>query len=235
MILVWATLATTTRTPILTYHDIIPKRTKASLWFDCSVSEFKDQIAWLRKQGAVFVSTHDVYLALTHKKTLPPKAICITFADNYEGFYTYAWPILKKERIPTTQFVHTGFVGSPVGRAKMTWAQLSELSNSGLVSVQSQTVSHPEDLTKMSDTKVLNEFQQSIKSIGTHLGKPANELAYPNGKYDARVAALAKKAGYEICFTEDCRPAETAKNLQMVPRYVHTKYREAWNSAKKAN
>ncbi len=235
MILVWAALAVTTRTPILTYHDIIPKRTKTSLWFDCSVDEFKNQIAWLKKQGAVFVSTNDIYLALSNQKVLPQKAVCITFADNYEGFYKYAWPILKKEKIPTTQFVHTGFVGSPVGRRKMTWAQLSELARSGLVSVQSQTVSHPEDLTKLSDRQILEEFRKSMTTIGARLGHPATELAYPNGKYNPRVAALAKKAGYRICFTEDCRPAEMATNLQMVPRYVHTKYRDAWNSAKKAN
>lgn len=228
MIFAWVLLVASTRTPILTYHDIIPKRRANSVWFDCTVQEFRDQIAWLRKRGAVFVSTHDIYEALEHRRTLPTKAICITFADNYEGFYKYAWPILRKEKIPVTQFVHTGFVGSKVGRPKMTWAQLKELSQSGLVSVASQTVSHPADLTTMSDEAVTKEFTKSRESIAAHIGHPTSELAYPNGKYDARVAALASATGYRIAFTEDCRPAETAKGLFTVPRYVHTKYRQAW-------
>lgn len=229
MISVWAlTLVATSKTPILTYHDIIPKRTSSSVWFDCTVQEFKDQIAWLKKQGAVFISTEQVYQALSRRKPLPAKAICITFADNYQGFYRYAWPILQKEKIPTTQFVHTGFVGATNGRPKMTWSQLIELDRSGLVTIASQTVSHPVDLTRMKDTEILSEFTKSRTSLSLKLGHAVKDLAYPNGKFDSRVAELARKAGYRMAFTEDCKAAESAQSLLMVPRYVHTKYRKAW-------
>ena len=220
----------TSRTPILTYHDIIPVRTKSSLWFDCSVQEFRDQISWMTKRGAVFVSTMAVYDALRWKKPLPKHAICLTFADNYAGFYQYAWPILRKKKIPVTQFVHTGFVGSSVGRPKMTWEQLIELDKSGVVTIASQTVSHPADLTQMSDAQVLSEFVRSREKLRAKLGHDVVELAYPNGKHDSRVSSLAQKAGYLVAFTEDCRPAESAKNLLEIPRYVHTKYRQALQS-----
>lgn len=232
MILAWALLGVTTRTPILTYHDIIPKRTSSSVWFDCTVDEFTAQIAWFRKRKAVFVSTQDIYDSLTHKKVLPKNAICITFADNYLGFYRYAWPILKREKIPVTQFVHTGFVGSKTGRPKMNWNQLVELDRSGLVAIASQTVSHPANLAAMPDDKILSEFLVSKKTLEQKLGHPVWQLAYPNGKYDSRVAKLARQAQYKVAFTEDCQPAEMAKNLYMVPRYVHTKYREAWTSTR---
>ena len=218
----------TSRTPVLTYHDIVLNRTKSSVWFDCTVQEFRDQIRWLRKSGAVFVSTSDLCEAMIKKKPLPKGATCITFADNYEGFYRYAWPILKRERIPVTQFVHTGFVGSKVGRPKMTREQLKELDSSGLVTIASQTTTHPEDLTTMSDSEVAKEFSDSKRYLEVLLGHPISQLAYPNGKYDLRVAGLAKKAGYKIAFTEDCHPAELAKSMWTVPRYVHTKYRQAW-------
>lgn len=218
------------RTPILTYHDIIPVRTKTSLWFDCSVQELKDQLAWMKKRGAVFVSTKTVYEALRQKKNLPKHSVCITFADNYAGFYQYAWPILRKEKVPVTQFVHTGFVGSPVGRPKMTWEQLIELDKSGLVTIASQTVSHPADLTKMTNQQIIKEFTNSRDQLRAELGHDVVELAYPNGKYNDRVASMAKLAGYLAAYTEDCSPAETAPNLFEIPRYVHTKYRQAWQS-----
>jgi peptidoglycan/xylan/chitin deacetylase (PgdA/CDA1 family) len=227
---VFAGIVGSIRTPVLTYHDIIPTRTKDSLWFDCSVAEFKEQIAWLKKKGAVFVSSTEVYKSYVLKQPLPKNAICITFADNYQGFYRYAWPILKEAKIPVTQFVHTGFVGSSVGRPKMTWKQLIELDRSGLVTIASQTVSHPSDLTKMTDSQILSEFTKSKAKLEVMLGHRVLQLAYPNGKYDMRVSSIAKKAGYVACFTEDCRPTETAKNQYEIPRYVHTKYRAAWES-----
>jgi peptidoglycan/xylan/chitin deacetylase (PgdA/CDA1 family) len=225
---IWILAAVTTQTPIITYHDVIAKRTKDSLWFDCSINEFEAQINWLKKKGARFVSTTDVVDSLYSHRPLPRNAVCICFADNYSGFYKYAWPILKREKIPTTQFVHTGFVGSPVGRRKMTWKQLVELDHSGLVTIASQTVSHPADLTKMSSSAVLLEFAKSRRTLAAKLGHEVTQLAYPNGKYDSRVSALAKQAGYRAAFTEDCQPAERARNFFQIARYVHTKVRAAW-------
>jgi peptidoglycan/xylan/chitin deacetylase (PgdA/CDA1 family) len=227
---IFTILSVPSRTPILTYHDIIPARTKGSVWFDCTVSEFKEQIGWLKKKGAVFVSSTDVHLSYILRKPLPKNAICITFADNYQGFYRYAWPILKAAKIPVTQFVHTGFVGSKIGRPKMTWNQLIELDRTGLVTIASQTVTHPADLTKMSDQEVLSEFTKSRSLLESKLGHRVLELAYPNGKYDARISALAKKAGYAAAFTEDCEPAEKGRNQYEIPRYVHTKYKRAWET-----
>lgn len=184
----------------------------------------------MEKKGAIFVSSNEVVKSMTEGKKLPAKAICLTFADNYEGFYKYAWPILKAKRIPVTQFVHTGFVGSKIGRPKMNWAQLIELDQSGLVTIASQTVSHPADLTKMTPQAVLGEFRKSKADLESKLKHPVVQLAYPNGKFNLAVAALAKQAGYKAAFTEEFRPAETASNWLVIPRYVHTKFQEAWNS-----
>lgn len=199
------------------------------MWFDCTVSEFESQIRTLKQKGAVFVSTKQVGEALAKKKNLPPKAVCITFADNYAGFYQYAWPIIRREKIPVTQFVHTGFVGSKIGRPKMTWEQLQELDRSGLVRIASQTVSHPADLTQLTDAQLDKELRLSRLSLEKHLGHPVGEIAYPNGKFDSRVSAAAQRAGYRFGFTEECIPAESADSLLTIARYVHTKYLQAWN------
>ncbi len=230
MIGVWLYLGVVAKTPILTYHDIVADASNKKVWFDCTVQEFRSQIAWLRKQGAFFVDSGTVYRSVRDHRALPKKSICITFADNYLGFYKFAWPILKKERIPVTQFVHTGFAGSPVGRPKMTWSQLVELDRSGLCTIASQTVTHPEDLTKMTDVQVLAEFRNSKAQLESKLGHKVDQLAYPNGKFDSRVSKLAKQAGYLAAFSEACREAESAVNLFEIPRYVHTRYREAWNN-----
>jgi len=220
-----------TRTPVLTYHDMVPARNASSLWFDCSVSEFESQLNWLAKRGAHFVSTKELYDHLTKGNRLPAKAIAITFADNYLGFYENALPVLRRKHIPVTMFVHTNYVGSPIGRPKMNWSQLKELDREGLVTIASQTRTHPEDLRTLSDKALREEMMGSKQALEIQLGHPVAFIAYPNGKFDARVAKAAGAAGYKMAFTERLNPAEKSPSIYMVARYVHTKYRQAWGDA----
>ena len=220
------------RTPILTYHDMVPTRDSRALWFDCTPAELESQLDWLSRQGARFVSLRAVEDHLAKRKPLPSNAVAITFADNYRGFYDLALPILRRRRIPVAMFVHTDHVGSAKGRPKMTWTQLQELDREGLVTVASQTRSHPEDLTRLNDRQLAEEMTGSKRALESRLGHDIPYLAYPNGKYDARVARAAQAAGYRMAFTEAQRPAEKAPNRFMVPRYVHTKFRQAWRDAR---
>ncbi len=73
----------TSQTIILTYHDMVPKRDRNSLWFDCTPDELTEQLDFLTSQGAKFISLDDLYKGLTGIKPLEPKSVLITFADNY--------------------------------------------------------------------------------------------------------------------------------------------------------
>jgi poly-beta-1,6-N-acetyl-D-glucosamine N-deacetylase len=225
------TLATP-KTVVLTYHDMVPRRDKNALWFDCTPAELESQIKYLKSRGATFVSLETLYRHLRNKRPIPNRAVAITFADNYEGFLRFAWPVLKRERVPVTMFVHTGHVGSRKNRPKMSWAQLRELSKDPLFRASSQTVSHPADLTKLTDAQIRKEFAVSKQSLEKNLpGSQSDFLAYPNGKFDARVAKIARESGYRMAFTEAQRPAQTGPDLWRVPRYVHTKYEKAWRDS----
>lgn len=218
-----------TKTPILTYHDIIQTRNKGALWFDCTLGEFEAQIAWFEGRGAHFVSLDQVYDHLTRGTPLPPKALALTFADNYLGFYQRALPVLRKHKIPVTMFVHTDFVGSPVGRPKMNWAQLKNLARGGdLVTVASQTCSHPADLRTLDAAALDREMTRSKAVLEQRLGKTVRFIAYPNGKFDKRSEEAAKRAGYLMGFSEVTKPAEYSPSIMAVNRYVHTKFRQAW-------
>jgi peptidoglycan/xylan/chitin deacetylase (PgdA/CDA1 family) len=230
MVALWAILVLPglrSRTPVLTYHDFVAKRDAQSLWFDCTPTEFREQLDWMQRRGARFLSLRDLDRALTSGKSLPPRSIVLTFADNYEGFWRYAYPILRARRIPSAMFVHTGYVGGQQGRPKMTWAQLRELDRGGLVTVASQTVSHPVDLRLLSNDALDREFVESKARLERELGHPVDYVAYPNGKYDARVASRARKAGYRLAFTEVTQPVERSPDLWRLNRYVHTKWRQA--------
>lgn len=209
---------------------MVPRRDGKALWFDCTPREFERQLRWFTAKGAHFVSVEQVYAHLTRGVKLPDHAVAITFADNYLGFYRYALPILRRRHVPAMMFVHTDFVGSPVGRPKMSWAQLKELDREGLVTIGSQTRTHP-SLALIPESEVAGELTGSKQALERQLGHRVDFLAYPNGSYNAFVAEEARRAGYRMAFTEVLKPAETARNLFVVPRYVHTKYRRAWEDA----
>ncbi len=221
-------VSTVSSTPILTYHDFIAKRDSHSLWFDCTAAEFEAQLRWLRSHGAHFVSLDQIFDHLVRQKPLPPHSIALTAADGYEGFYLRALPIIRKYQVPITMFVHTKYVGGRQGRPKMTWTQLQELDREGLVSIQSQTVTHPADLRELADKEVAWEMTESKRQLETHLGHKSKYLAYPNGKFDDRTEVAAKAAGYLMAFSEVTEPCETSANRWAVNRYVHTKWRQAW-------
>ena len=233
MVVLLATLvlAPSPQTVILTYHDIIPKRDSKSVWFDCTAQEFRDQMRYLKSKGATFVSLDQVVDHLVDGKPIPPKAVAITFADNYRGFLNYAWPVVREMRIPLTTFVHTGYVGSSTGRPKLYWEELKTLQASGLVSVGSQTVSHPPDLRTLSETQMHRELRGSLVSIQTNIGRRPRYLAYPSGKYNAAAERIAAKY-YRAAFSEVQTPVQLSPKRYAIPRYVHTKYREAMRAAR---
>ena len=219
-------LLSSPRAIALTYHDVTPRKT---VWFDCTPSEFRSQIDAMTKAGARFVSLAQVEAAY-RGTPLPKGAVAITFADNYRGFLTYAYPLLKARRIPCAMFVHTGFVGSKVGRPKMTWPELGRLDREGLCTVASQTVTH-RSLDALSDEEIDRELRDSKTALESHLGHPVRYLAYPNGAYDARCEAVARRAGYAAAFVEVQRPF--GKDPYAVERYVHTKWRQALQDARR--
>ena len=110
------------------YHDVIVKRGKTSVWFDCTRAEFEAQMTWLAAQGAHVVSLDGLYKHLTNGDALPDNAVVLTFDDNYQGFYDNAYPILKKLNFPAAMFVHTNYVGDKKSdHPKMDWETLKQL------------------------------------------------------------------------------------------------------------
>lgn len=216
------------KTIVLTYHDVIPSRDASSLWFDCSSSELEAQLTWMERHGAHFIKLGDLYRHLTSGSSLPPHPVAITFADNYLGFWKYGYPVLKRHHVPVTMFVHTGFVGSQVGRPKMTWTQLKALERDGLFSVGSQTVTHAPDLKLLSDAQLATEMRASKQVLERQLGHAIAFVAYPNGKFDRRAEREAEQAGYLMGMSEVTKPAERSPDIFAVNRYVHTKMKQAW-------
>ncbi len=102
------------RLTILTYHRISVPGTHPHLddgVISCMPEEFEEQMQWLSKV-ATPIGFGDLAAIEDGKSALPPKAVIVTFDDGYLDNYLYAFPILRKLKIPATIFLATGFVGT---------------------------------------------------------------------------------------------------------------------------
>src|SRR5690606_1373661 len=75
----------------------------------------------------------------------PPNPIMITMDDGYESNYIYAYPVLKEYNMKATIFLITSLIKNEEekhllkGIPKLSWEQIQEMSESGLIEFHSHT------------------------------------------------------------------------------------------------
>jgi poly-beta-1,6-N-acetyl-D-glucosamine N-deacetylase len=226
------------RVPVMMYHDILPEK---QVFFDVTPEEFESHLRAIQQNGLTPISTDQL---LTHLKTglpLPEKPILLTFDDGYAGHYDYVYPLLKKYGYPATFSIYTAKVGKKLGRSSLTWEQLREMSQDPLVTIAAHSVTHPPDLTRLPDDKLMTEIADSKRILEQELGISIHYFTYPEGKYDARVARLVETAGYQAAFTMndlDERFAGQSESLLAIARIGQSRLLEmlpqAWGGPKLA-
>ncbi len=213
---------------VLMYHDLVAIRNRDALWYDCTPDELRKQIAFIQDNGGTFVSVDQLHRHLMLGEQLPPKPVCLTFDDNYQGVYDHAIPVLREFSIPYAVFVHTAFVGGTTGRPKMTWDTLKELVKDPLCTIGSHTVTHPPDISALLPTDQTKELVESKRALEEKLGIKVRFLAYPDGKNDATTQELTRDAGYELAFTTKTYLANASPNLLAVGRYEQSTLERHW-------
>lgn len=111
----------------------------------------------------------------------------LTFDDGYDDNAETLLPLLQKYGMKATVFLIAGDVGKP---HKLTRAQLAELVQSGLVSIQSHGWSH-RNMAALSPLALLWELVRSQSAIFTLTGRFPVALSYPNGNSSARTRKIA--------------------------------------------
>lgn len=195
---------------VLNYHKIDNMNISLSV----TPSDFEQQMAYLVQNGFHTITPHELYMAFTDGATLPTNPVLITFDDGYADNYTKAYPILKKYGVKATIFVITGLMGKP---GYLTWGQAAEMEASGLVTIESHTVTHG-SLTGLTDEQVRYELTEAKHDIEQRLGKEVEFLAYPTGAYNLHIARLVKEAGYKGAFTVRYGNMDRATNLYAIER-----------------
>jgi peptidoglycan/xylan/chitin deacetylase (PgdA/CDA1 family) len=207
--------------PILIYHSIRPYRATDSAGarkYIATPETLEGELAYLKQNGYTSVSFADLTRNLTTGAHLPPKPVIISFDDDWQTQYTYAFPLLQKYGFTATFYVWTIVVGM---KNHMTWDEVKELDAAGM-EIGCHTITHPY-LTRIKDDATLRrEIFGAKQRIEQHIGKPVLSFAYPFGQYNERVVAIVKEAGFTSARTTWPGVTHTVAGLFSLTGFVRT-------------
>lgn len=99
------------RVAILMYHRVGDAHKHPWCLSPISTQGFRNQARYLCQKYEM-MSLDKLTQYIQEKRSLPKKAVVITFDDGYKDNYLNAYPILKKCNIPATIFLTTGHIGT---------------------------------------------------------------------------------------------------------------------------
>jgi peptidoglycan/xylan/chitin deacetylase (PgdA/CDA1 family) len=181
--------------PILLYHYIRANpdpRDVAGRQLSVPPPEFARQMDWLAAHGYHPTTLERARLSLERASYLPDKPVILTFDDGYADLYTAAYPVLKRHDFPAMAFIPSSYPGR---RGYVTWAQLREMTRSGLLFVGAHTVRHV-DLTRVGRDQAATEIARSKAELEDQIGQPVQYLAFPNGHSTAAIQEMVRAGGY---------------------------------------
>jgi peptidoglycan/xylan/chitin deacetylase (PgdA/CDA1 family) len=221
--------------PVLMYHqvDAMGEATEGT-----SVGTFKAHLEALKQNGYTTISIEELIAYVKRGAPLPEKPVLLTFDDGYLSNYELVYPLLKEYGMKATFFV----IGSSVGRSTykdtaqpitphFSDEQAKEMSDSGLVSIQSHTYDMHQSVTYETGraresilpfdgedeetyiTALRQDFLTAKAQIEAATGKPVSAMAYPYGKYETLTQALLWEMGVEVTFTTKGETSTVIKGL----------------------
>ncbi|RHW34039.1 polysaccharide deacetylase family protein [Lysinibacillus yapensis] len=174
------------KVPILIYHSIDEFKGHGAKELYVTPKNFEKQMIYLKDHGFTLL-TFDRWQDIDKVN----KPIFITFDDGYKNNLN-AFDIFQK--LKTDRFKPSGtifVIADFIGRSnRLSKSDLKMMADSGIISIQSHTATHPY-LTKINNYEY--ELKESKDKIQKITGKPVNVLAYPYGNFNNKVVAETKK------------------------------------------
>ena len=168
---------------------------------------FSAQLDDLTARGFTFVTPDDLLALLDGGRSVPPKAVLLTFDDCYEELADVARAVLEPRGITGIAFAVSGMasgtnewdqaIGARTLRL-LDGAGLKELRRHG-VEIGCHSRSH-RPMPSVARQDLADELEGAATDIAA-LGLPRPRFfAYPHGQHDEAVRAAARSAGFAAAF-----------------------------------
>ena len=189
--------------PILCYHQF--SAGEATHQLELSAADFEAQLEYLKRNRFRVLSFAEVEEIMLKGQPIPERAVVLTIDDGYRSVYEIAWPILRKHGIKATLFNYTDFIGAP---AAMTWSQMREMADSGLIEIESHAKSHSSLTKQPSDenqsayvARLREEIRGANRLFQRHMNSTPRFLSYPYGRSSTDASRVASEEGIALAAT----------------------------------
>ena len=200
--------------PILMYHGVSDDTHGAAELF-VRPADLDAQIAYLVENGYDLITFEDWRHLEDYEKP-----VMLTFDDGYRDNYEELLPILQKYNVKATVFVISGSVD--VHNTTLSYMQVRELAQSGLVSIQSHTYTHPH--LDECDEETLHHQLWTSKLMLTRMTRyEPFVLCYPYGDRDALSLEVTQEY-YRFGLAMNGGLYTTSEEVYEIPRYYVSRY-----------
>jgi peptidoglycan/xylan/chitin deacetylase (PgdA/CDA1 family) len=156
--------------------------------------DFQGQMKFLQNQGWRGASVGEALQFPEHK------TVAVTFDDGSETDLTCAAPVLRQLGFGATFYITAGWLGQS---GYLSRSQLRELGALGFeIGCHSMTHAYLTDLDENGLQREIAEAKLQLEQI---IGKPVEHFSCPGGRFDQRVATVAREAGYRSVTTSRMR------------------------------
>ncbi|SDN86735.1 Polysaccharide deacetylase [Paenibacillus sp. yr247] len=222
---------------VLVYHHV-DDQVQGSVTI--STKLFERQLEAMQRQGYQFITMDQFKSFMSDGTNIPDNAVLVTFDDGYESFYTNAYPILKKMRIPAVNFVITKDLDNPTGTPlpSLTREEIKRMKKeySGIdIQCHSDQMHAMRDGKPLLNNKITNngvtetddELKQRIikdtiacvsKIRDVNGSKLVDSYAYPFGSYDDNTITYLHEAGIKYGFTTKAGITSVQTDSMQIPR-----------------
>jgi len=179
---------------------------------------FKQQIKIIEKSKYNFYNPKDLEKKFHSIKV--EKKILITIDDAFSSFYEFAWPYLKKEKIPFILFVSTEAIGK---NGYMSWDQIKELEKENIVFIGNHSHTH-DYLVDLKNDDFINDINTASKIFIKNIGYNPIFFSYPFGEYSNLIKEHIAK-NFEFSFGQHSGVIDINKDKYELPRFpINEKY-----------
>ena len=184
--------------PIIMYH-LITEKPKYIGKYGVTPLEVTKDLQYLKENDYNTVVMQDLINFVERGKRLPKKPIVLTFDDGNYSDYKYLFPLLEEYKMKAvvailgdvTDRYTNDAADNPNGKyPNMTWPQVKELHESGIVEIQNHSYSlHGKggsgnksgESVEVYHTRLTTNLQKLQEACEIHLGYMPNTFVYPLG------------------------------------------------------
>tara|TARA_B100000214_G_scaffold372210_1_gene350016 strand:+ start:49 stop:1101 length:1053 start_codon:yes stop_codon:yes gene_type:complete len=179
---------------------------------------FQNHIDIIKKNNLSFLDPNNFEFEFNNVSS--EKKILLTIDDAFSSFYSNAWPILKKNKIPFILFVSTETVGK---NGYMSWEEIIEISKEDYVFVGNHSHSH-EYLIKYKFEDFKKDINRSIKIFEKKLNYNPKFFSYPFGEYSLEQKKFISNK-FDYAFGQHSGVIDLNKDKYELPRFpINEKY-----------